>query len=94
MNFRKDRDSPQWPKLIGTAAASGFATLFVVRNFFPAEKKVRHPIRADYNVSDDTFFRTRAHLFEPPLVKGNKIAPMETAIGSSPQNAEWYPAHT
>ena len=77
MNFRKDRDSPQWPKLIGTAAASGFATLFVVRNFFPAEKKVRHPIRADYNVGDDTFFRTMGHLLGPPLVKGNKIAPLE-----------------
>ena len=77
VNFRKDGDSPQWPKLIGTAAASSLATLFVVRNFFPAEKKVRHPIRADYNVGDDTFFRTMGHLLGPPLVKGNKIAPLE-----------------
>jgi len=69
VNFRKDGDSPQWPKLVGTAAASSLATLFVVRNFFPAEKKVRHPIRADYNVGDDTFFRTMGHLLGPPLVK-------------------------
>ena len=77
VNFRTRRDSPQWPKLIGTAAASSLAALFVVRNFFPAEKKVRHPIRADYNVGDDTFVRTMGHLLGPPLVKGNKITPLE-----------------
>jgi cardiolipin synthase len=70
-------DSPQWPKLIGTAAASSLATLFVVRNFFPAEKKVRHSIRTDYAVRDDTFVRTMGHLLGPPLVEGNKITPLE-----------------
>ena len=77
MNFRSRCDSSQWPKLIGTAAASSLATLFVVRNFFPAEKKVRHSIRADYNVGDDTFVRTMGHLLGPPLVKGNKVTPLE-----------------
>ena len=77
MNFRSRSDSPQWPKLLGTAAASSLATLFVVRNFFPAEKKVRHSIRADYNVGDDTFVRTMGHLLGPPLVKGNKVTPLE-----------------
>jgi hypothetical protein len=53
------------------------ATLFLVRNFFPAEKKVRHSIRADYAVGDDTFVRTMGHLLGPPLVEGNKITPLE-----------------
>jgi cardiolipin synthase A/B len=77
VNRRPCSDSPQWPKLIGTAAAASLATLFVVRNFFPAEKKVRHPIRADYAVGDDTFVRTMGHLLGPPLEKGNKITPLE-----------------
>jgi cardiolipin synthase A/B len=77
VNRRSCSDSPQWPKLIGTAAASSLVTLFVVRNFFPAEKKVRHPIRADYAVGDDTFVRTMEHLLGPPLEKGNKVTPLE-----------------
>lgn len=55
-------ESPQWPKLLGMAAASSLATLFVARNFFPAEKKVRHPIRANYNIGDEVFVRTMGHL--------------------------------
>src|SRR5436189_6235505 len=45
--------------------------------FFPAEKKVGHAIRADYNVGDDTFVRTMGHLLGPPLVKDNKVTPLE-----------------
>ena len=59
------------------AAAISLATLFVVRNFFPAEKKVGQAIRADYNVGDDTFVRTMGHLLGPPLVKDNKVTPLE-----------------
>jgi cardiolipin synthase A/B len=70
-------DSPQGPKLLGAAAASSLATWFVARNFFPTEKKVRHPIRADYDVGDDVFVRTMGHLLGPPLVKGNTVTPLE-----------------
>jgi cardiolipin synthase len=70
-------EPPQWPKLLGVAAASGLATLFVARNFFPEEKKLRHPIRADYNVGDEVFVRTMGHLLGPPLVEGNKVTPLE-----------------
>ncbi len=70
-------DPPLWPKLLGTAAASSLATLFIARNFFPAEKKVRHAIRADYAIGDDVFVRTMGHLLGPPLVEGNKITPLE-----------------
>jgi endonuclease/exonuclease/phosphatase family metal-dependent hydrolase len=69
-------DPPQWPKLLVTAAASSLATLFVTRNFFPAEKKVRHPIRANYNVGDEVFVRTMGHLLGPSLVEGNKVTPL------------------
>jgi hypothetical protein len=70
-------DSPPWWKLLGMAAASSLATLFVVRNFFPAEKKVRHPIRANYDVGDEVFVRTMGHLLGPSLVEGNKVTPLE-----------------
>ncbi len=69
--------SSQWPKLLGTAAAGGLATLFVARNFFPAEKKVHHDIIANYAVGDDVFVRTMGHLLGPPLIEGNKITPLE-----------------
>ena len=70
-------DSTPWLKLLGMAAASSLATLFVVRNFFPAEKKVRHPIRANYDVGDEVFIRTMGHLLGPSLVEGNKVTPLE-----------------
>ena len=68
MKFSLRPDPPQWPKLVGTAAASSFLTLFLARNFFPAEKKVRHEIKSDYAIGDDVFVRTMGHLLGPPLV--------------------------
>ncbi len=70
-------DRPEWPKLLGTTVAGSLATLFLVRNFFPAEKKIRHPITANYQIGDDVFVRTMGHLLGPPLVEGNKITPLE-----------------
>ena len=64
---------PQWPKLLGYAAAGGFATLFVARNFFPSEKKVSHRISAGYTTADDVFVRMMGNLLGPPLVPGNEI---------------------
>ncbi len=55
----------------------GFVTLFIARNFFPNEKKLRHRIHADYAAGDDTFARTMGHLLGPPLVPGNKVTPLE-----------------
>lgn len=68
---------PPWPKVLGAAAASGLATLFVARNFFPTEKKIRCPIRADYSAGDDVFERTMGHLLGPPLLEGNKVTPLQ-----------------
>lgn len=70
-------DPPLWPKLLGTAAASSFITLFLARNFFPAEKKIGHEIKADYDIGDDVFVRTMGHLLGPPLVEANKITALE-----------------
>jgi cardiolipin synthase len=70
-------DPPQWPKLLGTAAASSLVTLFLARNFFPSEKKIRHKIKANYAIGDDVFVRTMGHLLGPPLVDGNKITQLE-----------------
>ena len=70
-------DPPQWPKLVGAATISSLATLFIARNFFPTEKKIRHAITADYDVGSEVFARTIGHLLGPPLVDGNRIAPLE-----------------
>ncbi len=68
---------PSWPKLLGTAAVSGVATLLVARNFFPTEKKVGHRIHADYSAGDDVFARTMGQLLGPPLLEGNRVATFE-----------------
>jgi cardiolipin synthase len=69
----RDDHLPQWPQLLGVAALSSAATLFVARNFFPTEKKIRHRIVTDYRVCDDVFKRTIGQLLGPPLVGGNKV---------------------
>lgn len=65
--------STRWPELFGVAALSSLATLFVSRNFFPAEKKIRQPIQADYKVGDDAFVRTMGNVLGPPLLEGNHV---------------------
>ena len=69
---RRDEES-EWLKLLGTAAASSFVTLFIARNFFPTEKKIRHRIEANYAAGDDVFVRTMGQLLGPPLVRGNAV---------------------
>jgi cardiolipin synthase len=61
-----------WGKLLGIAALSGAAAIFILRNFFDTERKIKCPIRADYAAGDDTFVRTMGQLLGPPLLKGNK----------------------
>jgi cardiolipin synthase A/B len=72
-DFVKSSDPPQWPKLLGVAAASSLVTLFVARNFFETEKKIRHRIRADYGVEDGVFSRVMGQLMGPPLLPGNAV---------------------
>lgn len=66
-----------WPRLLGAAALGGLATLFIARNFFPNEKKVRHRVTADYDAGDPVFARTMGHLLGPPLIEGNQVTPLE-----------------
>ena len=68
---------PAWPRILGAAAFSGFATLFIARNFFPTEKKVSHRITADYATDDDVFVRMMGNLLGPPLVEGNHITVLQ-----------------
>jgi cardiolipin synthase A/B len=68
---------PRWATALGAAAVGGAATLFVARNFFPTEKKIRHEIITDYAVGDDVFVRTMGNLLGPPLLKGNKVTALE-----------------
>ena len=76
------------PRLLATAAGTAFATLFIARNFFPAEKKVRHRIEADYADGDDVFVRTMGTLLGPPLVEGNKITALENGENIFPAMLE------
>ena len=73
----RPKQSPPWRELLGAAAVGGVATLFVARNFFPSEKKVRHRIHADYSVGDDVFVRTMGQMLGPPLLKGNRVTVFE-----------------
>lgn len=77
MKLPLSRDEPQWPKLLGAAAAGGLASLIVARNFFPEEKKVRHRVHAHYAAGDDVFVRTMGQLLGPPLLEGNKVTQLE-----------------
>ena len=73
----RQEESPEWSRLLVAAAVGGLATLFVARNFFPEEKKVRHRIHARYDAGDDVFVRTMGQLLGPPLLKGNKVTVFE-----------------
>ncbi|HSH39378.1 MAG TPA: phospholipase D-like domain-containing protein [Chthoniobacterales bacterium] len=77
MKLRREPCPPSAPKLLAAAAGTAFATLFVARNFFPTEKKIRHRIEADYAVGDDVFVRTMGNLLGPPFVEGNRITALE-----------------
>ncbi|HEX8678998.1 MAG TPA: phospholipase D-like domain-containing protein [Chthoniobacterales bacterium] len=77
MKLSQNGDDPQWPKLLGTAAVSSLATIFVARNFFPTEKKVRHRITANYAVCDDAFVRTMGQMLGPPLLPGNEVTTLQ-----------------
>lgn len=71
---KKIQPAPEWPRVLATAAASSLLTLFVARNFFQTEKKIRQRIRSDYSVGDDEFKRTMGQLLGPPLLPGNQVA--------------------
>ncbi len=77
MKLATPSDDPSWLKLLGAAAVGGFLTLFIARNFFPNEKKLRHRIQAHYDAGDEVFARTMGHLLGPPLVEGNKVTVLE-----------------
>ncbi|MDQ6622185.1 MAG: phospholipase D-like domain-containing protein [Verrucomicrobiota bacterium] len=66
-----------WSHFLAAAGLGGAVTLFIARNFFPTEKKVRHPIVANYAAGDDVFVRTMGHLLGPPLSKGNSVKQLE-----------------
>ncbi|HEY8900864.1 MAG TPA: phospholipase D-like domain-containing protein [Chthoniobacterales bacterium] len=70
---RKPSSSLTWPRLLGVAVGSGAATLFIARNFFETERKIRHRIHADYGVNDEVFERVMGQLMGPPLVPGNEV---------------------
>ncbi|HEX8281267.1 MAG TPA: hypothetical protein VF551_07810, partial [Chthoniobacterales bacterium] len=87
MKLSRD-DERQWGKLVGTAVGASVATLFVSRNFFPSEKKVRHRITADYAVCDDAFVRTMGNMLGPPLLEGNNVTVLQNGDAIFPAMLE------
>ncbi len=73
MKLVRRKEEPNWPIILGVAAVSSFLSVFISRNFFPEEKKVRHKITTNYHVGDDEFKRTIGQLLGPPLLAGNKV---------------------
>jgi cardiolipin synthase len=71
--------------MLGAAALGGLTALFVARNFFPGEKKVRSRITADYCPGDDAFVRTMGNVLGPPLLEKNKVTLLQNG-------AEIFPA--
>ena len=86
--FQPTPPPPQWPQLLAAAGLGGLATLFVARNFFPNEKRIRHRITADYDVGDPNFARTMGHFLGPPLLEGNKVTPLENGDNIFPAMLE------
>lgn len=71
---------PGWAGYATAAAAGGFVTLFLHRNFFESEKKITHPIIVDYGVDHPQFGRTVSQLLGPPLVDGNTVEIFENGV--------------
>jgi cardiolipin synthase len=71
------REPSEWQKRLSAAALGSLATLFISRNFFPAEKKVRQRVISDYHPGDDIFARTMGNMLGPPLLEGNKVTTLQ-----------------
>lgn len=78
IGFRKSRSNRR--SLIWTGVASAAAAVFITRNFFEFEKKIRHLITTDYGPDDPRFRRTMSQLLGPPLVEGNKVTPLQNGV--------------
>lgn len=62
--------------MLGAAAVSSAATLFVARNFMDTEKKIRHRIWTEYAIDDPIFERVIGSLMGPPILDGNRVTPL------------------
>jgi phosphatidylserine/phosphatidylglycerophosphate/cardiolipin synthase-like enzyme len=69
-------DSPQWPKLLGTAAASGLATLFVSR-IFPDGEESPPSHQGQLRCRRRHLRSHHRELARTALVEGNKVTPLE-----------------
>lgn len=77
MKLSEHDSGSSWPKLLLTAALSSAAAIFITRNFFETEKKIRKRIHTDYGAGDDVFVRTMGQLLGPPLLEGNKVTTLQ-----------------
>ena len=59
-----------------TAAFGAAAGIFLARNFFFSERKIKQDIKPGFAAGDPEFARTVSHLFGPPLVDGNSVTPL------------------
>ena len=59
-----------------TAGVGAAVGIFLARNFFFSEKKIKEHIRPPFAAGDPEFERTVSHLFGPPLLDGNSVTPL------------------
>ena len=71
--WRKRRQCHSVRELWEAAALGGLVSVLLARNFCGGEKKIKHPITADYTVRDDVFKRTMGQLLGPPMLEDNDI---------------------
>jgi cardiolipin synthase A/B len=59
-----------------TATLGAAAGIFLARNFFFSERRIKQEIKPDFATCDPEFARTVSHLFGAPLVDGNSVTPL------------------
>jgi cardiolipin synthase A/B len=76
MPIRRSSNSLRWADRLLTATIGAAAGVFLARNFFFSERKIKEKIKPDFAVADPEFARTVNQLFGPPLLDGNSVTPL------------------
>jgi cardiolipin synthase len=61
------------PTVLISAAAGAGVGVFIARNFFLTEKKIRHRITTEFGAEDPEFIRTMSDFLGPTLLAGNRL---------------------
>ena len=68
-----------------TATIGAGVGIFLARNFFFSERKIKQDIKPTFAAGDPEFARTVSQLFGPPLVEGNSVTPLSNGCAIFPE---------